>query len=129
MLVARALQGLDLTGDEEVLDLGWGEGVLTAALAARLPRGRVLGIDRSPVMVATASRRAETTVNLRCEVNSPTDMTYDSDFDLVVSFNMLHWISEQLEVCARSRRPCAWMAGPYSPSSATVSVPAWRMLR
>ena len=65
MLAARALQDVDLIGDEIVLDVGCGDGVVTAAIAARLPRGRVLGIDRSPAMVATAGRRAADVPNLR----------------------------------------------------------------
>jgi trans-aconitate 2-methyltransferase len=45
---------LELAGDETVLDLGCGTGRLTKEVAARVPRGRVLGLDRSTNMVGTA---------------------------------------------------------------------------
>lgn len=37
---------LSLNGNEEILDLGCGDGGLTGQLAQSVPNGRVLGIDR-----------------------------------------------------------------------------------
>ncbi|MGD9906867.1 MAG: trans-aconitate 2-methyltransferase [Vicinamibacterales bacterium] len=48
------LARLPLAGDERVLDAGCGSGRLTAALAARLPGGRVLALDRSRNMLEVA---------------------------------------------------------------------------
>lgn len=39
------LDGLDLQGDEHLLDMGCGRGAVTISAARRLPRGRVTGID------------------------------------------------------------------------------------
>jgi trans-aconitate 2-methyltransferase len=50
------LDRLPLRGDELVLDLGCGTGRLTALLLERLPDGRVIGIDLSTNMLATARR-------------------------------------------------------------------------
>jgi cyclopropane fatty-acyl-phospholipid synthase-like methyltransferase len=36
---------LDLRGDETVLDVGPGHGLLLIGAAKRLPRGRAMGID------------------------------------------------------------------------------------
>ncbi len=47
---------LYLRGEEAVLDIGCGDGKVTAALAAQVPRGSVLGIDSSPEMVERARR-------------------------------------------------------------------------
>src|ERR1700677_3995417 len=41
----RFLDGLHLRGDETVLDVGCGHGLLLIASAKRLPRGRSIGID------------------------------------------------------------------------------------
>jgi len=101
MLAAQALEGLELAGDEDVLDVGCGDGLVTAAIAARVPRGRVLGVDRSPAMIAKANQRAADVPNLRCEVQAATAMTYNREFDLAVSFNVLHWIPEQPDVLLR----------------------------
>jgi trans-aconitate 2-methyltransferase len=48
------LDRLDLAGDETVLDAGCGTGRVTAHLAARLPRGHVIAVDRAPSMVEQA---------------------------------------------------------------------------
>src|SRR5665647_3765125 len=46
-----------LAGDERILDIGCGDGKVTAELAALVPKGCVLGIDLSESMVAFANRR------------------------------------------------------------------------
>lgn len=45
---------LDLAGTERILDVGCGDGKITA-IAARLPRGSALGVDPSREMIAFAS--------------------------------------------------------------------------
>jgi trans-aconitate methyltransferase len=50
----RVLDRLAPDGGESVVDAGCGSGRLTARLAARLPRGRVIALDRSRAMLATA---------------------------------------------------------------------------
>ncbi|MGE0042656.1 MAG: trans-aconitate 2-methyltransferase [Vicinamibacterales bacterium] len=50
----RVLDRLALDGHERVIDAGCGTGRLTAALADRVPRGRVLALDRSWNMLLTA---------------------------------------------------------------------------
>ena len=42
----RLVESLNLRGDETVLDAGCGSGKLTAELLKRLPRGRVIAVDR-----------------------------------------------------------------------------------
>jgi trans-aconitate 2-methyltransferase len=39
------LSRLVLSGDEQVLDLGCGDGKISGRIAAQLPRGAVLGVD------------------------------------------------------------------------------------
>jgi trans-aconitate 2-methyltransferase len=46
---------LALEGTERVLDVGCGDGKITAEIAARLPRGSVLGVDPSRDMIEFAS--------------------------------------------------------------------------
>jgi len=55
----RVLSSVELRGDECVLDLGCGPGRLTAELLKRLPRGRVIAVDASPSMIATARRQLD----------------------------------------------------------------------
>jgi trans-aconitate methyltransferase len=51
-LIAR----LHLRGDEHVLDVGCGDGKVTAEIARAVPRGRVLGVDASPEMIMYAQK-------------------------------------------------------------------------
>jgi trans-aconitate 2-methyltransferase len=50
----EVLERLELRGDETVLDAGCGSGRVTRLLIERLPRGRVIGVDGAPSMVARA---------------------------------------------------------------------------
>ena len=49
-------RSLDLQGDESVLDVGCGDGKITADFSAALPKGQVVGVDSSPEMIAYATR-------------------------------------------------------------------------
>lgn len=83
---------LDLRGDERVLDLGCGDGRLTAELARRVGQGRVLGIDASERMIEAARRRAAE--NLRFEVTDIDALHRAGEFDVVFSNAALHWIKD-----------------------------------
>jgi SAM-dependent methyltransferase len=52
-----AVDLLDIQPDERVLELGCGPGVALAAIADRIVRGVVVGVDHSPVMIRQARRR------------------------------------------------------------------------
>jgi len=47
---------LHLQGQEHILDVGCGDGKITAELARAVPHGRVLGVDASPEMIAFAQK-------------------------------------------------------------------------
>ena len=85
---------LDVEGSERVLDIGCGDGRVTAEIAARLPRGSVVGIDSSHDMIAFASSH-QLRPNLRFEVADASRLPFRKEFDLVVSFNALHWLPDQ----------------------------------
>jgi trans-aconitate methyltransferase len=101
-MAAEVMALLDLQGGERVLDIGCGNGKNTSEIAARVPRGSVVGVDFSSDMVAFASAHYDAThPNLRFEVADARHLPFQSEFDLVVSFNALHWIPEQ-ELALRS---------------------------
>ena len=52
-----AVSLLDVQPGDDVLDVGFGPGYSTGLMAARLENGRVVGVDRSKLMVDTAYRR------------------------------------------------------------------------
>jgi trans-aconitate 2-methyltransferase len=92
-MAADVLQALDLTGSEWVLDVGCGDGRITREIARRVPKGRVVGVDASSNMIALASQKSRP--NLRFEIADARSLPFGHEFDLVVSFNALHWIHEQ----------------------------------
>ena len=93
---SRSLERLDVRGDEDCLDVGCGDGYLTRLLALRLPEGSVLGLDASPRMIEVA-RRAPVPEGayVRFELGDALAMPFEQEFDLVTSFNVLHWIPDQ----------------------------------
>jgi trans-aconitate 2-methyltransferase len=92
-MAAEVLQSLDLTSSERVLDVGCGDGRITFEIARRVPKGYVVGVDPSSNMIELASQNPAP--NLRFEVADARSLPFDHEFDLVVSFNALHWIHEQ----------------------------------
>jgi trans-aconitate 2-methyltransferase len=83
---------LRLDGDETVLDAGCGTGRITAVLAERLPRGRVIAVDGSRAMVEEARRRLPAEVDVR-EADL-LELALDEPMDAIVSTATFHWIPE-----------------------------------
>ncbi len=109
-LAAEVLGRLALPPDASVLDVGCGDGKVTAALAARVPAGRVVGLDRSAEMLRFAREAfpPAQAPNLRFDLGDAADLRYDAEFDLVVSFAALHWVPDHAAVwrgIARALRP------------------------
>jgi trans-aconitate 2-methyltransferase len=96
-MAEEALALLELRGTESVLDIGCGQGRITQEIAARVPGRRVVGVDASEKMIAFARERAASPPqpNLEFAVADARHLTFRDEFDLVVSFNALHWIPEQ----------------------------------
>lgn len=105
-MAAEQLGRLTLIGSERILDVGCGDGRITAEMAARVPGGSVLGIDPSRAMIAFATGHygPPDHPNLHFEVADVRHLPFRHEFDLVVSFNALHWVPEQKAALASIRR-------------------------
>ena len=88
----KLIAELGLQGTERVLDLGCGDGTLTAQIADLLPRGTVVGIDASQGMIAAASPKAR--ANLRFLLMDINDLDFAGQFDVVFSNATLHWVRD-----------------------------------
>lgn len=88
----RLIDELQLSGDEIILDLGCGEGTLTARLAALVPRGGVVGMDSSPQMIEAA--RGLETPNLKFLCRDIDELDFHEGFDVVFSNAALHWVTD-----------------------------------
>ena len=101
-MAGEVLGRLTLGRSERVLDVGCGDGGITAAVVSRVPSGSVVGVNASQQMVEFASRHfsAGDRGNLSFRVADARSLKFREEFDLVISFNALHWIHEQ-EVALR----------------------------
>ena len=95
---ARLIAELDLRGDEHILDLGCGDGVLTSQLAELVPQGRVVGVDASQGMIDAA--QAHTRDNLSFVLMDINDWTLTDRFHLIFSNATLHWILDHRRLLA-----------------------------
>ena len=102
------IEKLGLRGDEHILDIGCGDGKVSAELARHAPKGRVAGLDSSGEMIGYASAKYRGCANLRFEKGDASSLRYEGEYDLVVSFACLHWVKDHrpvLEGIRRSLRP------------------------
>jgi len=95
---------------ESILDIGCGDGRHTAELSRLVPQGRVVGVDRSPDMVAYAKDHFPPVrfPNLTFQEADASALPFDLEFDAVFSNAVLHWVLDHQPVLAgivRSLRP------------------------
>ena len=92
---ARELIGkLDLTGTENVLDLGCGDGKVTAEIARSIYSGSVIGVDNSRSMIELAKEQYQPDKhpNLSFRVMDASSLSFEERFDVVFSNAALHWV-------------------------------------
>lgn len=86
-LATAVVTMLDAQPGERILDLGCGDGALTAQLAST--GATVIGVDNSPSMLEAARTRG-----LTVELHNADALPYHRQFDAVFSNAALHWLSE-----------------------------------
>lgn len=89
----KLIAELDLKGDERILDLGCGDGGLTAQLTELVPIGLVVGIDASRSMIDSA-RKNHKNENLRFDLMDINTIDFEDEFDVIISNAALHWIKD-----------------------------------
>ena len=93
------VERLALRGTEWVLDIGCGDGKLTADIARKVPSGRVLGVDNAPDMIqfARSTHMAELD-NIDFLLADAQALDLAPAFDLAFSNSTLHWIPDHAAV-------------------------------
>ncbi len=114
-VVKRLMGGFHSTLDElwavaaprSILDVGCGEGVLTAEWAERLGEGRIVGIDLDdPKLRAEWERRARP--NLEFRVEEATSLSFaDDEFDMACAIEVLEHVPEPEATLAEMARVAA----------------------
>ncbi|MDZ7992473.1 MAG: class I SAM-dependent methyltransferase [Nostoc sp. EfeVER01] len=106
----EAIFKLNLKGNESILDIGCGDGKVTADIASYIPNGSVIGIDNSSEMIEFAQKTFSPSdfPNLTFQLADAKNLNFNKKFDVIVSFFCLHWIIDHIPVITgieRSLKP------------------------
>lgn len=91
------IEKLQIKGDERILDIGCGDGKITAEIAQMVPDGSVVGIDSSAEMVSFAGK-SFTAPNLTFMAMDARSLTFENECDIVFSNATLHWVVDHRPV-------------------------------
>ena len=81
-------------GASSILDVGCGDGQVTARLAQQFPKIHFIGCDISKAMIEFA-KRTYSYPNLEFIEKDACHLGYEHQFDRIVSFSALHWMEDQ----------------------------------
>ncbi|SDN50431.1 trans-aconitate 2-methyltransferase [Geodermatophilus sp. DSM 45219] len=122
-----------------VVDLGCGEGALTASLAARWPGARVTGVDSSPQMLAAAAAHA-VPGRVRFVEGDVRGWQPEEPVDVLVTNAVLHWVPGHADLLRRwagqlapggwlaAQVPGNWRAPTHALLAALCRSPRWSAL-
>jgi trans-aconitate 2-methyltransferase len=88
-----SLKDLNLKGTESILDVGCGDGKITALLASKVPQGLVIGVEPFPELIEFAQNKYFK-FNLIFEMHSALDLPYIEKFEVAISFLTLNWLQD-----------------------------------
>jgi ubiquinone/menaquinone biosynthesis C-methylase UbiE len=93
-IAQQYLSQLQMGPSDKVLDIGCGNGTFTRNILDKVPNGSVIGIDASENMLQLAKMVSKDYPNFIVEKTDVLNMTFTSQFDYIVSFWCLQWISD-----------------------------------
>lgn len=89
------LKKFEILQTDDVLDIGCGDGKITVYIATKLAKlSQVVGIDKSTNMIMLAKKIHKDIKNLEFRNLGATEITYDQEFEKVISFWTFHWIED-----------------------------------
>ncbi|MBD6616370.1 methyltransferase domain-containing protein [Komarekiella sp. 'clone 1'] len=100
------IANLKLNKNEIILDIGCGDGKITAFIANLVPNGLVIGIDSSKDMINFAQQNFPPSdfPNLTFQHKDARELDFKNEFDIIVSFACLHWITDHLPILEGIKR-------------------------
>jgi len=93
----RALEKLHPGYNEDILEIGCGNGVLTMLLAKKVPNGKIIALESSKEMAQQAKENLKDhgIRNVKVINTDAIKMNYENQFDAVFSNSAIHWIRKQ----------------------------------
>jgi ubiquinone/menaquinone biosynthesis C-methylase UbiE len=99
---------LDIQPTTHALEVGCGPGLTVQRLAARAPLGRVVGIDRSPVMIHQARKRNASAIEAKrveIRLGDAAALPYpDATFDLALAVHVIYFWPDATATLRELRR-------------------------
>lgn len=91
---------IGLKGSEKVLDIGCGDGKITAEISKELPDGSVIGVDNSKEMIDLANKNFpyKSYRNVSFKLCDAKELNFFNEFDIVFSNATLHWVKNHVPV-------------------------------
>ncbi|CAN5194421.1 hypothetical protein BH09DEP1_BH09DEP1_0800 [soil metagenome] len=91
----KHLEKISFQGCRSVVDIGCGSGLITAVIADKLPKARVVGIDVNGDMIRAARKNHGSKENLSFFEQDAQKVVFNNEFDAAVSFLTLHWVANK----------------------------------
>ena len=91
----NVISNSNIDSSSRILDLGCGDGGVTCKLATIADEGCVIGTDISREMIEYASKEYQNQNNLRFMQMDTSKNLFRDQFDVITSFNSLHWVKDQ----------------------------------
>lgn len=99
-LALQELHKFNFSGSEKVLDIGCGDGRVSNVIAKKyIPNGHLIGIDNSAEMIKFALAN-QTASNITYICQDAVTYSAPNEYDAIVSFSALHWVSDYSRVLA-----------------------------
>jgi trans-aconitate methyltransferase len=92
---AEFIKRLNIQETSTVLDVGCGDGKISAAIARAYPHGEIIGIDLSPAVIDSANSAFANYSNLHFAVQDAAKIHFNDQFDLIFSVSVMQWIFDQ----------------------------------
>ncbi|MGI0021784.1 MAG: class I SAM-dependent methyltransferase [Nitrososphaeraceae archaeon] len=102
-LAKKILSNYRLKRSAHILDVGCGDGRITAELAHYANKGKVIGLDASVSMIEFASHNfpKHKFPNLSFQHGKAEDVNFCQQFDLIVSFSCFQWFRDPKKAIRR----------------------------
>lgn len=92
------LERLPIKEDDKILDIGCGDGSYSTHILRRIPKGTLLGLDRSDNMLKLAKEKTTEFPNFSLQQNDVLEMNFNDRFDWIISLWALHWSPDPSKV-------------------------------